>query len=182
MIDSEIKLTNRQFGSDVNGSGDESRPVRRSLCRKRNRNGRKRFGVAATELAIVIPFILLIIGSSIEICSAIFLKESLTVAAYEGGRVAVQRKGDAEKASARIRQVLEERGVDIEGFSNAILFEPQPEEADVLQPISIRVRAKISKNNLIPFSWLAYATENNIEAKIVMRKEFKNPPPPEEEE
>jgi Flp pilus assembly protein TadG len=70
-----------------------------------------RRGVAAAEFAVCLPVLVLVVFASIEACSMIFLKESLTVAAYEGSRVALQsaatgsRRRRTVPGSARRRNV-----------------------------------------------------------------------------
>ncbi len=50
---------------------------------------RPRDGVAATELAVCMPVIVLVVLATIESCAMIFLQQSLSIAAYEGARVAL---------------------------------------------------------------------------------------------
>ena len=57
------------------------------------RKPNQRDGVATTECAIAIPIILLFTLVTIDICTIIYLKESVTIAAYEGSRVGIQRGG-----------------------------------------------------------------------------------------
>ena len=63
------------------------------------------------ECAFCIPLILLLTFSTLEICSAIFVKETLTVAAYEGARVGVKRKATNQNAYDQALSVLQARGV-----------------------------------------------------------------------
>ena len=55
-----------------------------------NRRGRR--GVAAAELAVCLPIVVLMVIATIEACSALFLKQSLTVAAYALGIVLFTRQ------------------------------------------------------------------------------------------
>lgn len=48
-----------------------------------------RRGTAAVEFAIILPVLLIIQLGTIEICTMIFLKQSLTIAAFEAARVSV---------------------------------------------------------------------------------------------
>lgn len=56
--------------------------------RKINRKN-DRSGAAVVELAIALPILFFIVLATVEICNGIFLKQSLSVMAYEGARVAV---------------------------------------------------------------------------------------------
>jgi len=52
-----------------------------------NRGSRR--AVAASELAVCLPILVLLVLAMIESCTMIFLKQSLTVSAYEGIRKAI---------------------------------------------------------------------------------------------
>lgn len=70
-----------------------------------------RRGTAAAECAFCIPLILLLTFATLEICSAIFVKETLTIAAYEGARVGVKRRATAQDAYDQCETVLLARGI-----------------------------------------------------------------------
>ena len=50
---------------------------------------RRRHGAAATEFAVCLPVLMLLLLGMLEACTMIFLKQSLAVAAYEGGHTAL---------------------------------------------------------------------------------------------
>ena len=84
-----------------------------TAMRRRNRSrflGARR-GVAATELAACAPVIVLIVLATIEACTMIFLQQSLSVAAYEGARVAIIPNAAAVNVELQCRQILDDRGV-----------------------------------------------------------------------
>jgi Flp pilus assembly protein TadG len=54
--------------------------------RQFTRTRKSRQAAATVELAICLPVVLTIAFGTIDICSVLFLKESLTIAAYEGAR------------------------------------------------------------------------------------------------
>ncbi len=146
--------------------------IRPSFFQRRNcfRVSQRR-GAAVLEFVIVLPFFLLIIGATVELCSAAFLKQAMAISAYEGARVAVRRTGTAENTEARVRDVLAQRGVSLVGVSSAVLVSPDPSTAQELDPITVRVRAPISNNTVIPFSWLRLLSSNELEYRVVLRKE-----------
>lgn len=72
----------------------------------------RRRGVAAVEFAVCLPVLVLVIIGSIEACTMVFLKESLTVAAYEGSRTALKPGATSSDVIARCEEVLAERSVD----------------------------------------------------------------------
>ena len=80
------------------------------INRKRRIN-KNRDGIAVTECALCVPLIIMFTLFSIEVCSVLFLKETITLAAYEGSRIGIQRGGTDANARTRITQLLDERGV-----------------------------------------------------------------------
>ncbi|MBL8850345.1 MAG: pilus assembly protein [Planctomycetaceae bacterium] len=107
----------------------------------------KRRGVAAAEFAVCLPVLVLVVFASIEACTMIFLKESLTVAAYEGSRVVFQSSATDADVIARCQEVLAERSVD--GATVEVL----PADFGTIaagEPIEIRVSAPCASNAVIP--------------------------------
>lgn len=70
-----------------------------------------RRGVAAVEAAITLPLLVLLVLGAIESANAIFLKQSMTIAAYEASKIAAAPQGTTDFAELRCREVLESRGV-----------------------------------------------------------------------
>jgi Flp pilus assembly protein TadG len=70
-----------------------------------------RRGVAAAETAITLPLLITLVFGSIEIANGVFLRQSLTVAAYEGAR-AVSRSGATNAdGEARVQEALAARDI-----------------------------------------------------------------------
>ena len=59
------------------------------VTRTRRSRSESHRGTALAEIAVCLPIIVLLAFASIEACTMIYLKQSLTIAAYEGGRTAV---------------------------------------------------------------------------------------------
>jgi hypothetical protein len=122
--------------------------------------------VAASELAVCLPVIVLLVLAMIEACTMIFLKQSLTVAAYEGARTAL-----APRAAA----------VDVQGAADGVLADRRVQRAVVtirptnfaaLEPgeyFEVTVSAPTGPNSVIPGSFLRGRT---LSATAVMMKEF----------
>jgi len=70
-----------------------------------------RRGVAVSELAVCLPILFLITFAAIETCSAIYLKQSMTLAAYEGARVALIPAASDNNVVAQSDQILTDRNV-----------------------------------------------------------------------
>ncbi len=133
-----------------------------------------RQGGAATEAAIFLPLILLIISATVELSSAIYLKETLTIAAFEGARVAVTRDSDDARVRSRVDQVLAERSINLDEATlvQTVSISPASDEAELMEPIEVRVTAPTSGNITLPFRFLQFMTPGEMSATVVMRKEF----------
>ncbi len=124
-----------------------------------------RRAVAAVELAVCLPLLVLLVFGSIETCSAIFLKQSLHTAAYEAMRVAVQEDATTEEAVARGAAILDQR--EVQNFQ--ILFTPN----DVVSArrgdeLKVDVSARLSSNTSLV---RLYAQATDITSSLVMSKE-----------
>ncbi len=96
-------LLHQPFSQRKNLSkGSRRRPVR----------VRSRTGAAVVEAAITLPLLFVMVFGAIELSNGIFLKQSLTVAAYEGARTATRPGGTGVQASLRIREVLASRAIE----------------------------------------------------------------------
>ena len=82
-----------------------------SRVRRRPTSTGKSRGVAATELAVCLPIIVLLVIATIEACGALFLKQSLTAAAYEGVRTAISQGATTATVQAACNQVLADRRI-----------------------------------------------------------------------
>jgi len=74
-----------------------------------SRKGRR--AVAAVELAVCLPAIVVLVFAAIETCTMIFVSQALHAATYEGARVAIQRSSDNTKVTTRTQQILDGHGV-----------------------------------------------------------------------
>jgi hypothetical protein len=134
--------------------------------RKPSRTRANRRAVAASELAVCLPVLVLLVLAMIESCTMIFLKQSLTVAAYEGVRQALDPSADADDVQAKSNGVLTDRRV--QGGQVVIT----PANFDTLAPgeyIQVTVSAPAGRNSVIPGSFFRGRT---LTASATMMKEF----------
>lgn len=89
-------------------------PVARADRRQLSRAGAAatRRGAAATELAMCLPLLALLLFGSIQACDMIYLKHGATAAAYEGSLELAKRSATNDTVIARTRQLLAVRGVN----------------------------------------------------------------------
>jgi Flp pilus assembly protein TadG len=108
---------------------------------------RNRRGVAAAELAVCLPVIVMLVIATIEACSALFLKQSLTVAAYEGVRTALEQGATTTNVQTACNQILADRR--IQGAKVSI----KPSNIGALNPgdfIDVTVSAPCAANSVVP--------------------------------
>lgn len=134
--------------------------------KRRHRKASDRRGVAATEFAVCLPVIVLIVLGMIECCTMIFLKQSLTIAAYEGVRTALQDQAQAGDVRRTGQQVLTQRRV--QGGTIAV----QPANIPAVpqgQFITVTVSAPADRNSVLPGSFFRGRT---LSASATMMKEL----------
>jgi Flp pilus assembly protein TadG len=108
---------------------------------------RARRGVAAAELAVCLPVVVLLVIATIEACSMVFLKQSLSVAAYEGVRTAITANATETNVRAACNQILSDRRID--GGTVTI----RPRNIGALKPgdfVDVTVSAPCGRNTVVP--------------------------------
>ncbi|WP_083904703.1 TadE/TadG family type IV pilus assembly protein [Rhodopirellula sp. SWK7] len=141
-----------------------ARPLHQRLNGKASRR-RNRRGAAAVEFAVCLPVLVLLVFGSIEASCMIFLKQTLSVAAYEATRVAI-RDGRANADGERsARQILEGRSVN--GFD--IRF-PNGEalDADRGAEVVVEISAPSAANSPLIGQFVA---DRVLTARVVMIKQ-----------
>ena len=126
----------------------------------------KRRGVAASELAVCLPVLVLLVLAMIEACTMIFLKQSLTVASYEGIRVALEPAATTSQAQAAANGVLTDRRVR----NGSVVVTPSNWETLAAGSyVTVTVSAPANRNSVIPGSFFRGRT---LTASATMMKEF----------
>lgn len=127
---------------------------------------KRRSGIAAAEFAVCLPIVLFIVFGSIEACTMIFLKQSLTVAAYEGVRVAIEQGATNGDTAVASDQVLTDRRV----ASGTIETIPADiSTVSVGEYITVRVQAPCNKNSAMS-GW--FFNNVTLKGEATMMKEF----------
>lgn len=154
---------------------------RRNSCRSRRTafrpaigNAGRRQGVAAVEAAFCLPLIILIMMGTLEICAGIYLKESISICAFEGARVGVRRRATSEQVMARVVESLADRNVmmPVDGQGNPTGIEVIPSdfsELSALDPITVRITVPTEGNSIFIFDYLL---NRNVVSTVTMVREF----------
>jgi len=125
-----------------------------------------RRGVAATEFAVCLPVIVLLVLGMIECCTMIFLQQSLTIAAYEGVRTALEEDAVGSDVRRTSLQVLTERRVR----GGTIVVSPANIPAiPVGEYVTVTIDAPADSNAIIPGSFFRGRT---LTASATMMKEL----------
>ncbi|MEM0925423.1 MAG: TadE/TadG family type IV pilus assembly protein [Planctomycetota bacterium] len=153
----------------------------RSACSARRRRPRHRThrsargsllrrGAATVEFAICLPALIALTIGTIDLCSMLFLKESITLAAYEGARRGVGRDRTNDDVIARVQEFLDERNIQYSG--NPCSFSsPDFSNADTLENVTVQVTVPCDGNLLIPSVLFAGV---DLSADVTLRKEYRN--------
>ncbi|MEL7497534.1 MAG: TadE family protein [Planctomycetota bacterium] len=133
-----------------------------------------RRGAAAVEAAICFPLIIILMMGTLEICAGIYLKESLSICAFEGCRVGVRRRATREMVLARVNEVLADRQVVLptDGSGNAVGVEVLPTDWSGLREldqITVRITAPTQGNSLYIFDSMV---NRNVTSQVTMVREF----------
>ena len=125
-----------------------------------------RRGVAAAEFAVCLPIVVLLVLGMAETCSMVFLKQSLSVAAYEGAHTAVKPGATSVDVVATCQSILRDRRVNAATVSlnpSDVLNTP---EGDYME---IRISAPSNRNSVLPLRFFRGST---IEGAAVVMKEI----------
>ncbi len=130
-----------------------------------------RRGSACVEAAICLPVLFGITIATMDICSALFLRETVTLAAYEGARSGVSRSKTNADARTRVAEFLAERGVQFNGATAVTISSPGFDDANTLDNVTVTVTVPCQPNLIMP-TQLFFGSD--ISASVTMRKEFEN--------
>ena len=126
----------------------------------------QRSAVVTVELSIVLPVLMILVVGIVESCNLFYIKQSLTISAYEGARAAIVKGMPVSNIDARSNQVLSDRGI----ANGAILVTPNPPSSGAYGTyITVRVQAPYSTNTLIP-GWMFGGT--TLRTSVRMMKEY----------
>jgi Flp pilus assembly protein TadG len=139
--------------------------------RHRSRLRHRRRGTAAIEFAFIVPVLIVLTLGTIDLCSMMFLKESVTLAACEGARRGIGRDRTNADVVNRITEFLDERNINYDGGSVAAFSSPGFDSAETLENVTVTVQVPCGGNLLIPSNWFDDVT---LSASVTMRKEYKN--------
>ena len=126
----------------------------------------QRRAVVSVELSIVLPVLMILVVGVVESCNLFYIKQSLTISAYEGARAAIVKDMPVSGIDDRSNQVLTDRGI----ACGAIVVTPTlPSSATYGSYITVRAEAPYNSNSLIP-GWLFGGI--TLRSSVKMMKEY----------
>lgn len=135
------------------------------------RKMKSRRATATVECALCLPLVFTLTVATIDLCSAMFIRESLTLAAYEGARIGIAKGNTNAEVTARIEEFLVERGVEFEAGNTVSFGSPDFNTADTLDNVTVTVSVPCTGNLLGPDLFFG---DRQLTASITMRKEYRN--------
>ena len=130
----------------------------------------QRRGAATVEFALVLPVLIALTVGTIDVCTAMFLKESAVLAAYEGARQGVGRGNTNQDVIDRVQEFLDERNIEYTGDAIAI-SSPGFDSAETLENVTVTVNIPAAGNTLMPSEVIGNLV---MSASVTMLKEYKN--------
>lgn len=130
--------------------------------RRRVGSIRARAGAAALEAAISVPLLVTIVFGAIEISNAIYLRQSLNMAAYEAAKVVTKPGANETLARTRCAEILNIRNVS----NYTLTFTPTITTATP-RGTSVTVTLTGNASNL-SYGPVSFMAGKNITARVVM--------------
>lgn len=128
---------------------------------------RLRRGAATVELAICLPFLVILVFGAIEASNMIFVKQAITAAAYEGARTAIRSESNNGQAISRTQEFIRVR--NIRGTSVRIARQAAGRSRSSRgTPVTVYVTADCNANTVGP-SW--YFGGRTLAAEVTMVQE-----------
>ncbi|EMI22806.1 TadE family protein [Rhodopirellula maiorica SM1] len=159
-----MTTTKQRFHRTIDPQPANGKDTNRHLRINRPRR-RSRHAVAAAEFAVCLPILVLLVFGSIEASSFIFLKQALSVAAYEGAREAALSTSTNSAAEDRAINILNARNVR----DFAVRFpDRSPEQAKRGEEIAVEIVAPTQSNSPLAGQFIA---NRDLIARVVMLKE-----------
>ena len=137
--------------------------MKRVISRSANQ---KRRGIAAMEFAVCLPILLVLVIGTIEACSMIYLKQSMSTAAYEGARASLKPGATTTEVTDACNRILTPRKVA--GATITVSptgFTTQPAQTW----ITVRITANGGANSVVA-GW--FYDSLTIDGQATMMKEF----------
>ena len=109
----------------------------------------QRSGIAAVEFALCLPLMMILIFGSIEASNAIYLRQAMTIAAYETAQIASAVGGMESEARTRGEEILDNYKIDAGTIEINPPITPELKKGTA---ITVTIAAPSNTNSISP-SW-----------------------------
>ena len=133
---------------------------------KKRKLNQPRNGVAAVEMAVVLPVLMSLTLGVLEVTNVIYLQQSLKICAYEGARVSLLPNTTKGNVVATCEKLLAVRRVK---NATVTVTPSNYESLPYGTKIEVSISAGLSDNLVSPMFVL---TNRTLTAKVVMMKEL----------
>jgi len=121
-------------------------PLRPAEASSRIKTPKHRRGAAIIELAVCIPLLVMITLGTIEACAMIYLKQTLSLAAFEGCRVGLLPGSQVTNVESQAQLILNDHFVQ---QTNITMLPADPTTLHPGEFFRVTVAAECSPNSLI---------------------------------
>lgn len=138
------------------------------MMNRPRRHLKSRKGVAVTEAAFCVPIILILVFGTLEVCNLIFIKERVSICAFEGCRVGVKRYATREDVEEVATELMTAFGFE-QGSYDIRVSPDNFNTLNALDPISVTVEVPLSGTASILGGAI---NQTNISSTVRMVREF----------
>ncbi len=140
---------------------------------KRFKRKNRRAGIAATEVALTLPLLLLLTSATLDICDGLFLRQKLVLAAQEGARIAVGPEDSIVQIHRAVDDYMVERGLQFNNINDVVSVTPGHQELTPMSPVAVSVTVSASENRRarLPFSIVGLFQNDDVTVEVTMLKE-----------
>ncbi len=135
-------------------------------CSRRSTHSRK--GVAATECALVVPIIFLLMFGTLEICSAFYLRQTAKTIAFEGARLGVRGRTTRQAILDECNALIAARGI---AGGRALVAPADFTNIEELDPVTVTINAPYNGNTWFLGSLFRSKT---AQVSVTMAREYGN--------
>ena len=124
---------------------------------------RSRRAAATLELALCLPIIVTVVLGTIEAANSVFLKQTLTIAAYEAARVASASDGTSAAAALRAQEIMNAKNL------TTFQFQMTPSSLTNVAAgteISVTITSLANANSLSP-TWYSSTTKMTATMRMI---------------
>ena len=145
------------------------------LMKPRLRRHRRanRDGTAVVEAALCLPVVMILMLGTLEVCSGLFVSESITVCAYEGIRAGIGMRTTRADIIERANAMLDERGVYVPEndpeYGVTVTPDVDFSTLPALTPITVQIVVPIKGNSPFTFGQFLHPA---VTTSVTMVREY----------